>query len=100
MGISITGWSNKGGTSERACRCGTWQQHWMKFSGKPWPATCSVAGCFNLVVLGGHIINPAVDGERIVPMCDSCNQREDGFALKEGSTVVKANRAQTCEGYG
>lgn len=29
-----TGWKNKVGTAERACKCGSWKNHWIKFSGK------------------------------------------------------------------
>lgn len=96
MSIPTTGWSNKGGTTERACKCGTWKQHWINFAKKPWPASCSVQGCSNTPSLGGHVINTDVTGERIVPMCDSCNRLGGTFSLKGSIPVPSANRSETC----
>ena len=97
MSIPTTGWSNKSGTTERACVCGTWKQHWINFSGKAWPAQCSVDGCSNKPTIGAHVTSKSVIGERIVPMCDSCNKLTGTFTLKGGVSVPKANKAETCE---
>ena len=97
MEITPNGWSNKKGTAVRACSCGTWQQHWLNFSGKTWPALCSVQGCNNVPILGAHIRNPNVEGEKIVPMCSSCNGFDSTFNLKCGVTFVSANTSVTCE---
>ncbi len=90
-------WKNKKGTAERACACGSWKSHWINFSEEKWPDECSVQGCGNRPVLGAHIINSAVKGEIIVPMCDSCNKLTSEFDLKNGVVWVKANKAETCE---
>ena len=100
MGFPTAGWSNKGGTSARACACGTWRKHWVRFSGNSWPAQCSVQGCTDSPTLGGHVTNPQVTGEKIVPLCDSCNGVSQTFTLKEGITCVSANKAETCEKTG
>lgn len=98
MDIPAAGWSNKSGTADRACKCGAWKQHWMNFSTKKtWPDSCSVKGCFSTATLGAHVINLKVVGERIVPMCDSCNKLGDTFTLKGGTSVPSANKSQTCE---
>ena len=97
MDIVASGWSNKGGTAERACKCGTWQQHWINESKKPWPTTCSVQGCSSKPTLGAHIINPQVSGERIVPMCSSCNNLTGSFTLKGSISLIHANKSLTCE---
>jgi len=96
MSIPASGWSNKGGTSARSCNCGTWKQHWINFAKKQWPATCSVQGCSNAPTLGAHVINKSVTGERIVPMCDSCNGLSSTFTLKGSISVPSANTAETC----
>lgn len=96
MSISTSGWKNKSGTGARSCRCGTWADHWVKFAKKQWPATCSVEACASRPTLGGHVVNPGVAGERIVPMCDSCNGLTGTFSLKNGTTVPSANTAETC----
>jgi len=97
MEITATGWSNKGGTGVRNCSCGNWKQHWLNFSGKNWPTSCSVSNCNNVPVLGAHIRNPNVTGEKIVPMCDSCNKLTSTFDLKGGVTLVSANTSETCD---
>lgn len=91
------GWKNMHNTSDRRCRCGSWENHWLNFSDKPWPSYCSVNGCYHPSTLGAHVFNPAVAGEQIVPMCDSCNHIEGYFSLKDGTTLVPANKSITCE---
>lgn len=97
MPITATGWKNKGGTSTRSCKCGSWKQHWIKISGENWPSACSVKRCTTAPSLGGHIYNPNVSGEKIVPMCSTCNARTDAFDLNGGVTLVSANKSETCE---
>ncbi len=46
-------------------------------------------------VLGAHVYHPDVKGERIVPMCDSCNKVSDKFNLKGGTMIPSANKT-TC----
>lgn len=96
MGITCDGWKNKVGTQDRACSCGSWKQHWINFSGKKWPDKCSVSGCNNKATLGAHIYNPNVTGEKIVPACETCNKKTGEFSLKEGTTLVSANKQNTC----
>jgi len=96
MSIPTTGWKNKNGTANRSCNCGTWKQHWVRFSKKAWPTTCSVQGCFTMASLGAHVINSSVAGERIVPMCNSCNGLNSAFSLKGGVSVPSANTSGTC----
>lgn len=91
------GWKNKKGTCARSCKCGSWKQHWINYSKKSWPDNCSVDGCTNSPTLGAHVINPSVSGEKIVPMCDSCNQKEGSFSLKTSATLVSANKEETCD---
>lgn len=96
MSLTAFNWKNKGGTGKRTCKCGSWKNHWLKFSKKPWPSQCSVYGCTNPPTLGAHIINTNVIGEKIVPMCESCNKLSGVFDLKGGITLVEANVANTC----
>ena len=90
-------WKNKSGTGERSCSCGSWKQHWLNFSGESWPPRCSVVGCSNTPTLGAHVFNTDVDGEKIVPMCDSCNKKTVPFDLKDGVILVNANKSETCK---
>ena len=95
--VTSKNWKNKKGTGERTCVCGSWKNHWIKFAKKDWPECCSVKECGNAPVLGAHVINAEVEGERIVPMCDSCNKLQESFDLKGEVTVVRANTRETCE---
>ena len=76
-----TGWSNVIGTSTKSCPCGSWKDHWRKHSGVPWPSTCIVVGCSQQATVGGHVKNAVVSGNRIAPICDGCNKRQDSFSL-------------------
>ena len=97
MSITADGWANKKGTSNRSCVCGTWKKHWLNGSDKSWPSDCFKKGCTSTPVLGAHIYNSSVTGERIVPFCDSCNKLEGTFSLNGGVTLISANKANTCE---
>lgn len=98
MSISTEGWSNKGCTSGRWCRCGTWKQHWVTETKKPWPIKCSVYGCNGIAEHGGHLVNKDEDGEWIAPICASCNGRspKDVFSLKPDTPLYSANVSRTC----
>ena len=96
MTLPAVGWMNKGGTSVRSCSCGSWAQHWINYSSRSWPSTCSVQGCSNKPSLGAHIINPNVMGEKIAPMCDSCNKLMGRFNLKGEIVLPSANVLETC----
>ncbi len=93
MELPASGWKNRRGTADRVCTvCGTWKNHWLKLSGKAWPALCSVAGCYESPTLGAHIYHPDVSGEKIAPMCGSCNGVDSAFTLKGGVTLVPAEQ--------
>ena len=88
MIITAKKWKNKGGTSQRSCNCGSWKQHWMKFSGKEWPKECSILDCSQKATLGAHIYctNSGAHDEYIIPACESCNKlTEDCFENKWGA---------------
>lgn len=97
MGLTASGWKNKGGTGSRSCNCGSWKQHWINVSGESWPKKCSIQGCINDATLGAHIINSSVSGEKIAPACDSCNKLSGEFSLKGGVTLVSANKQNSCK---
>ena len=96
MGVTVSGWSNVSGTADKTCPCGTWKKHWLKHSGESWPKSCSVKGCTEAPTLGAHISNPNVTGNRIVPMCSSCNGLDGTFDLKGNVTLVQAKELKGC----
>jgi hypothetical protein len=94
--IPSSNWQNVVGSASRRCSCGTWKQHWLNFSNRMWPMSCSVYGCTSPVILGAHVRNNLVDGEYIVPMCASCNGRVTPFTLRLNTFIVPANKSITC----
>ena len=96
MTLPNKGWKNKSGTANRSCSCGSWKNHWINNSEKAWPSECSVWGCTNKATLGAHVINSEVSGERIVPVCDSCNKLSGEFTLGK-ATLVPAKKQTTCQ---
>lgn len=99
MILTGTGWKNKSDTSEQTCECSSWKQHWLNYSGKAWPDTCSVRGCNNKASVGAHIYNTDrdVDGDFIVPVCSSCGSSLDEFDLKACIKLVPAGKQKTCK---
>lgn len=94
MSLPLDGWKNKRGTEDRNCQCGSWKNHWLKFSGKSWPGKCATSGCNNAVKLEVHIYKTSshVTGKYIVPACDSCDKRTNRFNLKISAILVPANK--------
>ncbi len=95
--ITAENWKNKNGTGDRECKCGSWKKHWINNSGKSWPMLCSVKDCNNSATLGAHVTNSKVSGEKIIPACDSCNKLQSEYSLKGGTTLVSANKSNTCD---
>jgi len=93
MGVSTIGWKNKIGTSNRNCvKCGSWKDHWCKHTSKSWPMQCSVENCVSPAAVGAHVIHSDIVGERIVPMCTSCNGGTGSFNLKGGTSLGPAQQ--------
>ena len=98
MSLPVDGWKNVNGTSDRRCNCGSWLQHWINFSGQTWPKKCSVVNCSNPAEVGAHVYNSLASMyEYIVPMCKSCNGKNEPFAIDEGVVKVSANVSETCK---
>lgn len=97
--VSTNNWKNKASTSDRICKCGSWQEHWINFSKNSWPRECSISNCKNKATLGAHVINSSIKGERIIPTCASCNKLSGEFRLKNGEILVLANHSETCANF-
>ncbi|WII73405.1 hypothetical protein QJS83_05920 [Bdellovibrio sp. 22V] len=94
MGI-LSGWKNKGGTANRSCaKCGSWRDHWQKKALVVWPIYCAVQGCTSRAMLGAHVHNKEISGERIIPMCHECNTKDENviFSIKPGTQYPSANQ--------
>lgn len=94
--LTTENWTNKKGTEDRKCRCGSWKNHWLNFTKLDWPSTCSVSGCNNTPTIRAHIYKEVETGEWIEPFSITCNQLTRKFDLKENIDFASANKSMTC----
>jgi hypothetical protein len=91
------------GTSSRACFCGSWIEHWRRFSvGKR--VTCARLGCSGRAEVGAHV--HITDRRRgrgwwIAPLCKGCNhyRNRDHMLIDSRTSLVSANSNFTCSVY-
>lgn len=93
---------NAKGTGEKDCKCGSWKDHWEKYSKKK-ATECSVDKCTDTDIVGAHVTRPNAKKEEykthpyIVPMCKEHNGKHgEEFTSKENVTFVWANVKETC----
>jgi hypothetical protein len=68
---------------------GTWKDHWVEHTEKPWPDHCTILDCEKTATDGGHVKSASYpDTEFIVPVCGDCNKdHEKNFHLKSPEYV-------------
>ena len=89
---------NVRGTSEKSCPCGSWLNHWKRFSGKTVSSICAVA-CLDDATVGGHVHKEGSSDRAtyIIPLCDKHNQETQAMEIDESKTpLVSANVSETC----
>jgi hypothetical protein len=91
--------TNVNGTTDITCTCGSWLEHWKKFSGLTLPNYCAEEKCFQRPVIGAHVQKESFADKAwyIVPLCRTHND-ETGKALKisDKAKLVPANVRVTC----
>jgi hypothetical protein len=88
---------NIAGTSQATCRCGSWLNHWLKYSGWPSVEGCSVKYCTNKDIVGAHVQEIGGDGTwRILPLCAKCNAADEELETSEFRPLVLAGTVLTC----
>jgi hypothetical protein len=100
MSLKCEGWKNVSGSGDQKCKCGSWKQHWLNFSGATeWPSECSIKGCSEKPVDGGHLRCSENNLEYIAPLCSKHNNpnNTEEMTLKGGVKLARANRSETCE---
>lgn len=86
---------NINGTSDNTCLCGSWINHWRKYTQKL-PVFCSVNSCNDTDLVGAHVQKDSNDMSwYIVPLCKSHNKSATPLDIGN-STLVSANRRETC----
>lgn len=89
---------NINGTSENTCKCGSWQNHWVKFGGKSVPTYCSESSCTGKDLVGAHVQKDSSSDKSwyIVPLCKKHNAKSDTLTISDSTVLVSANVSQTC----
>jgi hypothetical protein len=89
---------NINGTSDKSCPCGSWIDHWEKFSGESLPNLCPEKTCTKKDLVGAHVqrADSTDKGWYIVPLCSEHNKQATTLELWQDTTLVSANVAQTC----
>ena len=90
---------NINGTSQNICKCGSWLDHWKKFSGQSLPSHCLEQKCLQKPEVGAHVQkNSSTDSSwYIIPLCKTHNA-ETGKSptVSDLVALVSANVSKTC----
>lgn len=88
---------NINGTSQNRCKCGSWLQHWKKFSGQT-ATRCRAKGCSRTDLSGAHVQKAASYDNNwyIVPFCTAHNHTIGQVELVDGTVLVSANKSKIC----
>ena len=75
----------------------TWKQFWMRNTGQQWPYYCSINGCNQRAIGGGHVEIEGHGGVYIIPMCQSCNNpyNTSWMYVKPNTLAVKVEKSNT-----
>jgi hypothetical protein len=85
-------------TSERLCACGSWLEHWKKYSGQTL-ACCVEATCTGKDLVGSHVqkVNPADTDWYIIPLCRTHGEMQGEIEISDNYRLVYADPMDTCE---
>jgi len=89
---------NINGTSDTKCSCGSWLDHWKKFSGQA-VTFCPASGCFKTDLVGAHVQKGGGSSDQkwyIYPLCNAHNQHTGELDVSDSYTLVSANKSETC----
>jgi len=90
---------NINGTSQKICKCGSWLNHWVNYSGQSVPSYCPEKSCTEKELVGAHVQQESSDDNNwyIYPLCKKHNEAT-GQSLDVADTykLVPANVTQNC----
>jgi len=89
---------NVNGITDVDCKCESWLDHWLKFSGQE-PSYCPVAECMNTIETAAHVQKDSKTDQKwyILPLC----HKHDGmigqsFEVNGHFELVSADISKTC----
>lgn len=89
---------NINGTTDNACKCGSWLKHWEKFSNQS-TGFCQAEQCTRTDVVGAHVQKGGSSSDQkwyIYPLCKEHNQYKDELEVSDTYKLVSANVNETC----
>lgn len=90
---------NINGTSNNSCKCGSWLNHWKKYSEQQLPSYCPESSCVEKPEVGAHVQKDSGGDSSwyIVPLCKIHNAKKDTtLTISDSVTLVSANVGNTC----
>ena len=86
------------GTTDSPCSCGSWFEHWKKFS-RQTITYCPAEGCLNTDLVGAHV-QKADDPDNawyIYPLCSAHYMHSGELHVSDSYVLVPASKRETCE---
>ncbi len=84
--------------SGRLCTCGSWIEHWKKYSGQT-VACCVEVSCTGKDLMGVHVQKASTeDGDwYIIPLCQAHSEIQGEIEVSDNYKLVSADTLETCE---
>ena len=75
----------------------SWKDHWLRYSDRRWPDTCSILGCGRNADGGAHVMISGGSTIYIIPMCSQHNNpaQRDPMQVKKNTMAVQVRDNRT-----
>lgn len=89
---------NINGRSYVNCKCGSWLNHWERFSGQK-TSFCIVTDCLETELVGAHVQRDTLYDKNsyVIPLCKMHNKSKSVLEISDIYVLVPANKKKTCE---
>lgn len=90
---------NINGTSDNTCKCGSWLDHWKKFSRQSVPTYCPETTYTGKPEVGAHVQKDSVSDNAwyIIPLCKTHNAMTGkALTVSDSIALASADVANTC----
>ncbi len=90
---------NINGTSDNTCKCASWLDHWLRFSGQTLPSYCPEEKCLHRPEIGAHVQKDSSTDNNwyIVPLCKTHNgETGKSLNISDSIALVSACVGDTC----
>jgi hypothetical protein len=86
------------GIHRKGCKCGSWLDHWRRFSGQAAPTCCPEHSCNEKLLVGSHVqdADPDYKNLYILPLCAKHGRATGMLTVDDSCEQVSANVSATC----